>query len=321
MNYHTKSPVLIIIFNRLDTVKRVLEAVSKVEPKKLYIASDCWRDGKVDRGGALEEVKVKECREFVLNNISWDCEVKTKFATENLGCQMGPYSAIKWFFENEAEGIILEDDILPNISFFRFCDELLEKYKDNKNISMISGYSFLDFDKPFKQSLKESYQFSKYNYIWGYASWARAWENYELYSPNWKEDFEKMHFDSKEEKKVWRKGFRIYFSGKLDAWDYPMTFCNWKHNMLCIYPKENMIQNIGIAHPDSTHTVYNSKFENMETYEIDFPLIHPKEIKRNVELDKVNFNIVSREPNIIIRIINKLARIIIKRNIIVNVCH
>lgn len=316
MSYTTTSPILLLIFNRLDTTKEVLAAIAKVKPKRLYISGDSPRSGKIDSNGIAESTKVKECRDFVLNNINWECEVKTRFLDEHLGCKHSLSSAILWFFSNEKQGIILEDDDVGNESFFRFCDEMLELYKDNPQISMVSGWSALDFAPKAKASLKESYFFSKYNHIWGFASWARAWEKYELENENFEADFAKIPFDSDDERKYWHRTFKSYYDGEIDTWDYPMSFCNWKQGMLCIYPKENMIQNIGLNRADAAHTTGESKFETMATYEMSFPLIHPKEIKRNVEIDKANFRAVFAPPNIFVRIINKIARMTLGRNII-----
>lgn len=317
MSYTTKSPVLFMIFNRLETTRAVFEAIAKAKPKRLYISGDLERKGKIASDGVSESVKVKECRDFVLENISWECEVKLRFLDKHLGCKHSLSSAIRWFFENEEQGIILEDDDVPNESFWRFCDELLELYKDDKKISMISGWSAMDFfPKGTKDSIKTSYFFSKYNHIWGFASWRRAWERYELDNKSWESDFEKFSFDSKDERDYWHKVFKSYYAGEIDTWDYPMSFCNWKYDMLSIYPTQNLIVNIGLNRSDAAHTTSESKFENMPTYEIDFPLIHPQEVKRNIELDKANFKAVFAPANLAVRVINKLCRYILKRNVI-----
>lgn len=313
MSYTTNSPILFIIFNRIDTAKLVLEAIAKVKPKKLYISGDGFRNNKTNTDGILESTKVKRVRDFVMKNISWDCEVKTRFLPYNVGCQMGVSSAIRWFFDNESQGIILEDDIVPNVSFFRFCDEMLQRYKDNAQIATVSGWSILDLSKN-KTVSKYSYYFSKYEWIGGFGSWARAWEKYELENANWEKDFEAMHFDSLCEKKYWHKTFSTYFAGKVDTWDFALTFCNWKEGKLNIQPIKNMINTVGYNHPLATHTTAASKFENMQTYDLD-KIIHPKEIKRNVELDKINFDIVFKPANIFIRVLNKIARVVLKKSI------
>lgn len=317
MSYTTQNPVLFMIFNRLETTKAVFEAIARAKPKRLYISGDLEREGKVHSDGISECVKVRECREFVLNNISWDCEVKVRFLDTHLGCKDSLSSAIMWFFENETQGIILEDDDVPNEGFWQFCDELLERYKDDEKISMISGWSATDFfPNGAKEGIKESYFFSRYNHIWGFASWARAWKKYRLDNESWESDFAKFSFDSRQEREYWHKVFKSYYAGEIDTWDYPMSFCNWQQDMLAIYPKDNMIVNIGLNRADAAHTTGESKFENMPTYETHFPLIHPPKVERNIELDKANFKAVFAPPNLAVRVINKLCRYMLKRNVI-----
>ncbi|GHT86478.1 hypothetical protein FACS1894137_12140 [Spirochaetia bacterium] len=162
------TPVLFLVFNRLDTTKQVFEAIRKAVPPRLYVASDGPRD---NRDG--EKEKVEEVRDYVLKSIDWDCEVKTLFREKNLGCGKAVSGAITWFFENEEMGIILEDDCLPDQDFFMFCEELLEKYKDDERIYHIAGNNPLTFIKsPY------SYYFARIPHIWGWASWRRAWNHY-----------------------------------------------------------------------------------------------------------------------------------------------
>ncbi|MFP4332877.1 MAG: hypothetical protein ACLFQJ_06210, partial [Campylobacterales bacterium] len=131
-----KTAVLFLVFNRLDTTKQVFEAIRQAKPPRLYVAADGAREAKEG-----EDQKVKAIREYILQHIDWDCEVKTLFREKNLGCKIAVSSAITWFFENEEMGIILEDDCLPSQSFFWFCEELLERYKDDMRIMMVSGYN------------------------------------------------------------------------------------------------------------------------------------------------------------------------------------
>lgn len=295
-------------FNRIDTTKLVFEQIKQVKPNKIYLASDGARD-KIDKNNITESKKVDDIRKYLLENISWDCDIKTRFLMQNNGCKIAVSSAIEWFFANEEQGIILEDDCLPNESFFRFCDEMLDRYKDNDKIFMVSGWSALDFDKKAKASLECDYYFSKYNHIWGWASWARAWKKYERENNNFKEDFKKIEFDTIKEKNEFKKVLSLYFMGEIDTWDYPFTFSIWKNNGLCIYPKNNMIKNIGFNRDDATHTNGESKFQYMNAYDLDFPLKHPDTMERNKAIDMANYKIIS-SPNILKRIINKILKIL-----------
>lgn len=166
--YKTISPVLFTIFNRPDTTQLVFEKIREFKPSKLYIAADGPR---ADREG--EDALCRETRGVI--NVDWDCEVQYLYRSENLGCKLGMSGAIKWFFENEPEGIVLEDDCLPGEDFFRFCDTLLEKYRDDTRVAHIAGTRMTLNDK-FGDA---TYYFSKYTHIWGWASWRRVWKNYD----------------------------------------------------------------------------------------------------------------------------------------------
>src|SRR4030042_6453503 len=155
-NCKLTTPVLFLIFNRPDTTEKVFDEIRKAKPKKLFVAADGPRQ---DKQG--EKEKVGRARQIVIDGIDWDCEIKTLFRDKNLGCKVAVSSAINWFFENEEMGIILEDDCLPHQSFFRFCGELLEKYKDDERIMVISGENLLFGRK----RTNYSYYFSRYYHI------------------------------------------------------------------------------------------------------------------------------------------------------------
>lgn len=291
--YTCCNAVLLLFFNRFDTTKRVFTQIAKVKPPRIYLAGDGSRH-------TDDKAKIERIRAFLLGHISWDCEIHTRFLESNLGCKLAISSAISWFFSHEKQGIILEDDCLPNVSFFRFCDELLERYKHNEQVMMISGWSALDFAPHTqvehlcaKASLKEDYYFSKYNHIWGWASWARAWSRYQLTFKDFKNEFKILNnFSSKNEKTLWYNTFKAYAQGKIDTWDYPWTYSIWKHKGLCIYPKQNMILNIGLNRADATHTNTESKFSSMPAYELIFPLKHPSKVEQNYRLDSIDFKAV-----------------------------
>ncbi len=309
---NTKLPILLITFCRIDTTLKIIDQIRKYTPTRLYIASDGGRENKQIH--QMEEKEwVLKVREQILQSIDWDCEIKTFFHSTNQGCKMGVSSAISWFFQNEEMGIILEDDCLPNSSFFRFCEEMLKRYQDHHQIFMISGWSALDFAPSIKARMHEDYYFSKYNHIWGWASYRRAWQHYEEKLENFKEEFQNFTFDTKEEKTYWYKIFKAYKRGKIDAWDYPWTYSIWKHGGLSIYPKNNMIQNIGFNRDDAVHCKDDSIFAKMTTYPLSLPLSHPKKIQRNAKLDQENFKIVSKRPSILIRIINKIRRMLFSK--------
>ena len=159
------TPVLFLIFNRPELTEKVFQKIQDAQPKYLFVAADGPRDNKYGEKDLCEKT-----RAVVLENITWECEVKTLFRTENLGCRTAVSSAINWFFENVEEGIILEDDTVPDNSFFSYCQALLEKYRNHEQIMMITGDNFQDGIK----RGNGSYYFSRYVHIWGWASWRRA---------------------------------------------------------------------------------------------------------------------------------------------------
>jgi hypothetical protein len=170
-------PVLLIIFNRLDTTRKVLNSLKEVKPKFLFIAADGPRLNIIGESERCEKV-----RNWVLENVDWDCEVKTLFRKHNLGCGYGPANAISWFFDNVKEGIILEDDCVPDTTFFEYCSILLEKYRDDNRISIISGTN-IDKQKYFSPK-SESYFFSVFPLTWGWATWKRNWDNFDFQIKN-----------------------------------------------------------------------------------------------------------------------------------------
>ncbi len=164
--------VLLITFNRLDYLQEVFEAIKLVQPPRLYIASDGPRESVEGEKEIVERI-----RKWLLDNVTWDCEVKTRFLDKNSGgCAYGVSGAVTWFFENEEDGIILEDDCVPNQSFFKYCEELLDKYKDDKRVWHIAGSA----DNSYKSFSNESYYFSPFMHCWGWASWANRWKHFKL---------------------------------------------------------------------------------------------------------------------------------------------
>ena len=183
-------PILLIIFNRLETTERVFAQIKKIRPQALFIAADGPRQ---DRIGEIE--KCEKVRNYVINNIDWDCQVKTLFRDKNIGCRLAVSSALDWFFSHVAQGIILEDDCLPNQSFFPYCEELLNRYQDNEKVFMISGNNFLL--EP--QAESTSYYFSRLTHVWGWASWRRAWSGYDISLKDYPEFIENKIIE-----KIWR---------------------------------------------------------------------------------------------------------------------
>ncbi|MDR0408153.1 MAG: hypothetical protein LBH45_04510 [Campylobacteraceae bacterium] len=275
-----KTPILLLVFNRLDTTIKVFNEIKKIQPKKFYIACDGPRENKKN-----ELSKVKEVREYILKNIDWDCEIKTLFRDENLGCKYSISDAITWFFNNEEQGIILEDDCLPNKSFFAFCEKMLEKYKNNLKIGHIGGSNF---QKNIKRG-DADYYFSAYSHVWGWASWANRWIKYNVELDNIDNDkFLYKYFKNKNAIKYWSHIFKAMKDKKIDTWDYQWTFTLWNNNQISIIPNKNLISNIGFG-DGATHTKFkHDPFANMPTFELTIKK-HPLTIQRDDVADNFTF--------------------------------
>jgi hypothetical protein len=278
-NYRVITPVALLIFNRPDTTTRVFDAIAKARPSKLLVVADGPRS---DRLG--EEEKCRQTR-AIIDKVDWECEVITNYAPHNLGCKLRVASGIDWIFEQVEEAIILEDDCLPEQSFFRFCDEMLDRYRLNERVSMVSGGN-LQFGQ---QRGDASYYFSRYTHIWGWATWRRAWRHYDRDITLWpefrNEGWLDQLFSTQGERTYWQNSFQWVYEGKLDTWDCSWTFAALTHGMLQIVPNVNLISNIGFG-PEATHTHTIGIHANMPTQPMQFPIRHPKFVLVNKEADQ-----------------------------------
>lgn len=277
-----QTAVLFIVFNRPDTTRQVFEKIRLAKPPRLYVAGDGPRK---DHEG--EKEKVKNVREIV-NRIDWPCEVKTLFREKNLGCKKGVSSAISWFFDHEAQGIILEDDCVPHLDFFTFCEDLLIRYATNKRISAITGNNFQNG----KLRGDASYYFSKYNHCWGWASWKRSWEDYQgdiKFWPKWKKSEDWLSFmPNKLERRYWENIFENVYLTKIESWAYPWTASVWHNKGLTITPNVNLVSNIGFGE-SATHT----KFKKDKNFQLPVNnlgiLTHPRKLEKNISADEWTF--------------------------------
>ncbi|HAS85074.1 MAG TPA: nucleotide-diphospho-sugar transferase [Candidatus Yonathbacteria bacterium] len=295
-----QTPVLFIVFNRPDVAKQVFEAIRAIKPAKLYIAADGPR---VHREG---EAKLCEETRKVTENIDWPCEVYRKYSDQNLGCKKGVSSAITWFFDNVEEGVILEDDCLPDPSFFSFCEELLSKYRNTEKVKMISGDNF-QFGKMYGDV---SYYFSNFPHIWGWATWRRAWQEYDIEMKSYP-DFKKNNriaqiFKDKKMQKYWLNLFDKLYANKIDTWDGQLVYSIYDNNGITILPNVNLVSNIGFG-GNATHTKTDDIFSKMPTGTIS-KIIHPDSIMVNKEADKNYSSFLVK--NIFVRIFRKLKSLL-----------
>ena len=291
-----QTPILFLIFNRPTTTKRVFESIRSIKPARLYIAADGARKDK-----AGEDLLCQETRNIV-NKIDWNCEIKTLFRAENLGCKIAVSSAIDWFFENEEQGIILEDDCLPNSSFYTFCDELLNLYKNDYRVMHISGNNFQDGIT----RGDGSYYFSRYNHIWGWATWRRAWKTYDVNMKQLKHALSIQVFNntlSKNELKFWLNWFKEIQEGKKNTWDYQTMLNQWLQNGLTIIPNQNLVTNIGFGGGTNT-SIEVLGLSNIESKTM-LNIVHPTFIYSNKIADDYTF-FTKYNPNFTTNFINKI---------------
>lgn len=279
MSYNV--PILLVIFNRSEITEQVFNRIKEIKPKYLYIAADAPRDNIVG-----EKEKCEQTRKIV-ELIDWECDVKRNYADINMGADKRMATAIDWFFSNVEEGIIFEDDCLPGESFFSFCEQMLEKYRDNDKIMHISGDNF-QFGKT---KIETDYYYSYYAQTWGWATWRRAWQKFDWQINTWP-DF--LHankinniFKDKKQKKYWLKFLQAIYEKKYNFWDAKWMFAVWQNNGLAVIPRKNLISNIGYGN-DATHTRVQSKLANVKCEKLTITN-SPKDIIANTTADKVTF--------------------------------
>ena len=234
-----------------------------------------------------EDEQCDSVRKYLIENIDWDCKVETLFHNENLGCGKAPARAITWFFEHIDMGIILEDDCVPNLSFFKFMEDLLIKYKDDTRIMQISGTNRLE-----KFDTNNSYVFSNWASIWGWATWRRAWKYYDFNIRFFAEKNEKsknilkyIYYKEHWSNDIYDILMKTINNPDISWWDYQWAFIMNINSGLSIIPKYNLIANIGFDE-DSTHTFDKSSYLfNMPCYDLEFPLTHPDYIHCDLDYD------------------------------------
>lgn len=247
------TPILYIVFNRLDTIKQTFPQIKKQQPKELYITADGPRPSKPE-----EFDKCKAVRDWILSQIDWDCNVHTLFRDENLGCGKAVSGAITWFFENVEHGIILEDDCRADDSFFYFCELMLRKYKNDQTVKLVSGTSYLR-----NQIKKDGYYLSHLFYIWGWATWRRAWNEIDYSNdicPNYtllQKNLHLMYSNSLYENWLFNMIYDTYHF-RLDTWDTRLCYTYSMNNGYAISPFYNLISNVGIT---SSRTDVKQKFK------------------------------------------------------------
>jgi hypothetical protein len=275
-----RASVLFLIFNRPEPTRQVFEAIRAYEPARLYVAADGPRSEKPGEWSLCVETR------SVLSKIDWDCKVYPLLRDENLGCGAAVSEAITWFFGQEEEGIILEDDCLPDPSFFSFCEEMLDRYRDEPRVGSVSGNNFL----PRSLRMGAPYGFSKYVQIWGWATWRRFWENYDFNLVGRPSEWEEIIGRANpitNQANYWWQIFNALQAGLIDTWDFQVMFSSWRHEYVHIFPSRNLVTNLGYG-GDATHTNFQSPLahlprESIKDYQITLP------VNVDPELDNTTF--------------------------------
>ena len=266
--------VALIIFNRPEATKSVLAAIASAKPKKLYVIGDGPRHDRPN-----DVALVKECRDLV-SQINWPCEVITRYSGINLGCKTNVVKGLDWVFSKEEEVIILEDDCVPTSDFFRFCEEMLELYREDPRVGSICGSNI---EETSSLDTDFSYWFSRFPEVWGWATWKRVWAQYEpdlsRISKNERGLLVDVHSASRPERRYWNLRYDSVARAKVYTWDYQLTYLHWRKGFLAVIPSKNLVSNIGFG-PDATHTISSPSGRlQLGTSQLAWPLTVPLQIE------------------------------------------
>ncbi len=275
-------PIVFIIFNRPGPTQIVFDAIAQLKPNRLLVVADGPRTSSED------DTELCQSARAIINQVTWDCEVSVNFAQENLGCQERVISGLDWAFSLVTEAIILEDDCVPDPSFFPFCKQMLEQYRDDPRVGMISGTNFV------QSQLKTdySYFFSQMAHIWGWATWRQSWQRYDRYLRCWPEikRARLLHevFDDPAVAAYWTDRFdEMYTRTGPNTWDYQWVYTNLINHSLSIVPRVNLVTNIGFG-PDATHTSDLGSIQMVASESISFPLAHPPSLLPLRSMDRID---------------------------------
>jgi hypothetical protein len=295
-----KPPVLFLVFNRPVPTSQVFEAIRAACPDKLYVAADGPRSNRPGEAESCAQVR------SLVDRVDWPCEVKTLFREQNVGCRRAVSEAITWFFENEEEGVILEDDCLPSPDFFRFCGEALHTYRDEHRVMHVGGHVLLEAPD------KEDLFFSRLVPIWGWATWRRAWNAYDT-DMSRNDELDQLPL------KKWygsqasnvRKAIRRIHDDKVDAWGARWALSVLVNDGLSVVPRSNLISNVGFG-KDATHTKVDSHLANRPFGELGTVLTRKADLSSDPAYDEAYLRIMNRKSNIGKRLVNKLQELIVR---------
>ncbi len=297
----SRHPIAFFVFNRPQETQAVFERIKSAQPSHLFLIADGARKDFQDEERCLEVRKI-------ISDVDWDCQVSRSYSDVNLGCKVRVSSGLDWVFSQVEDAIILEDDCLPNNSFFDFCDHLLDYYKNDNRVFSISGATF----QPESKLFSKSYYFSQYPNIWGWATWRRAWKFYDVDMKLWNsilnEDYLSSLFPDWQARLYWKQKFKKLYHKEIDTWDFQWIFASLIQHGLHVLPSQNLVSNIGFG-KEATHTQKESKLSRRETFELEFPLQHPEFMIRDAQADGFTDRYVY-QCQLHQRILNRMSRLI-----------
>jgi hypothetical protein len=296
-------PVVWVVFNRPDCAARSLAAIRAARPRRLYVVADGPRP---DRAG--EAARCAEVRALVDQGVDWPCDVVRDYAPANLGLARRVSSGLDAVFARETEAIILEDDCIPDPTFFPFCAELLERYRDEPRVGQITGCTY----QGAAPAEPASYYLSRYPHCWGWATWRRAWRHYDHAMTAWRKPGAHAWLAGRvpdpAERRYWRCSFDATADGRMDSWAYRWTLALWQHDCLSITPYRNLVSNIGFD-ARATHTREATALTARLVSPMAFPLVHPASLVVDAAADGRTSGLVYRRPSLPARIQRRLQRI------------
>jgi hypothetical protein len=300
----TDVPVLLTAFNRPDLTEQVVQALGAARPRQLFIAADAPRS---DRPGEVETCRA--VRDVIENGVTWDCEVKTRFRPDHGGCRRNMSEGISWFFDQVPEGIVLEDDCVPHPTFFRYCSELLERFREDDRVFAISGSNLLG-----RYEIDSSYFFSLYGNVWGWASWRRAWQFFDADLKLWpkaKQDrLLESVIPSASERAAYENWIDRTYRRAIDTWDYQWAFARFINHGLTVLPRVNLVQNIGFERRGTHTRDPKNPYGDVPTAEMKFPLQHPELVAHDQHFRDLTNALVAAHANATVR---GRARRLVKR--------
>lgn len=271
-DWELSTPVVLPIHDRPEETARVAEAVAAVEPPTLYVVADGPEAGDPD---AAE--RCRAARQAVERAIDWNPEVHRRYRERNHGVE-SVAEGLDWVFEREPEAIVVEDDCVPNRDFFRFCEAMLERYRDDDRVMAVNGTNRLG-----TWGGRGDYHFVTYQGVWGWATWREAWERYDPEMSGWPDpevqgrireaigDDERFAYQ--------RERFQRRYDGESVAWSKPWQYTMYLHGGLAVVPPKNLVSNVGFGEGAIHTTDPDSPLADLARYGLEFPLEEPPSIE------------------------------------------